>query len=90
MIKISGTNRFKRSFKKLSPDIKNSFDKQLEKFLSHPKFPFHESLRIKGIQGRRGIFEMTVTMGIRATWQYTKQGVLFRNIGDHDEILKNP
>ena len=29
-------------------------------------------------------------MGIRMTWQYTDDGVLLRNIGEHDKTFKNP
>jgi mRNA interferase RelE/StbE len=47
----------------------------------------HPSLRVKGVQGKKGIFEMTVTMNIRATFEYIEDGVLFRNIGNHDERL---
>ncbi len=30
---------------------------------------------------------MTITMDIRATWQYIDDGILLRNIGKHDKTL---
>lgn len=52
--------------------------------------PNHPSLRTKKIQGQRYIFEATVTMNIRLTWQYYKDGILLRKIGEHDKTLKDP
>lgn len=82
------SKRFERNFKKLPQEIRDVFYNQLKKFRnSHPNL--HPSLRVKGVQGKKGIYEMTVTMDIRATFEYTEDGILFRNIGDHDETLKN-
>ncbi|CAB1247241.1 hypothetical protein CLOSBL3_11535 [Clostridiaceae bacterium BL-3] len=39
----------------------------------------HPSLRIKRIQGSKDIFEMTIKMSIRVTWQYTDNRILLRN-----------
>ncbi len=89
-MQIKYTPRFTRCYRKLSQDIKSDFKKQMELFLEKPTPPFHPSLRIKGIQGSKGIFEMTITMGVRMSWQFVKGGVLLRNIGEHDEVLKNP
>lgn len=89
LISFNRSIRFERNFKKLPHEVKEAFYKQLQKFkMSHPNL--HPSLRVKGVQGKKGVYEMTVTMEIRATFEYTKDGVLFRNIGsDHDETLKN-
>lgn len=82
------SKRFERNFKKLPQEIKDAFYSQLKKFrTSHPNL--HPSLRVKGVQGKKGIYEMTVTMDIRVTFEYAEDGMLFRNIGDHDETLKN-
>lgn len=86
---FNSSKRFDRNFKKLPQEIKDAFYKQLQRFKSsHPDL--HPSLRIKGVQGTKGVYEMTVTMGIRATFEYIEDGVLFRNIGDdHDDVIKN-
>ena len=63
---------------------------QLEKFLllieSNPQ---HPSLRTKKIQGTDEIFEASITMGIRVTFQYIKPDTIYlRNVGEHDKTLK--
>lgn len=86
---IERTDKFKREYKKLPDDVKKSFKKQFSRFIEHPYAEFHPSLRIKRIQGTNNIFEMTVTMSIRVTWQYIDNGVLLRRIGKHDKTLSN-
>lgn len=46
--------------------------------------------RTNKIRGQDNIFEASITMDIRMTWQYTEDGILLRNIGKHDKTLKNP
>ena len=63
---------------------------QLEKFLllieSNPQ---HPSLRTKKIQGTDEIFEASITMGIRVTFQYIKPDTIYlRNVGEHNKTLK--
>ena len=45
------------------------------------------NIRVKDVQGKKGIYEMTVTTDVRATFEYIEDGVLFRNIGSHDETI---
>ena len=89
-MKISYSTRFTKNFKKLSVTVQKSFENQFGKFLNNPLPPFHPSLRIKRVKGTNGIFEMTITMGIRLTWEHTEKGILLRNIGEHDKTLKIP
>jgi mRNA interferase RelE/StbE len=84
------TERFRRSYQKLPPNVQVDFKKQMQKLLSNPTPPFHPSLRIKKIQGTGGIFELTVNMGTRLTFEFTQDGILLRNIGEHDLTLKSP
>jgi hypothetical protein len=51
--------------------------------------PMHPSLCTKRVQGTQNILEASVNMNIRMTWQYVESGILLRNIGEHDETLKN-
>jgi mRNA interferase RelE/StbE len=62
-----------------------------EKLILVSQNPRHPSLRTKKIKGRKDIFEITITMGIRLTWQYLKEDtMLLRKVGPHDKTLKNP
>ena len=89
-MQIKYTPRFTRCYKKLSEKTKKHFEKQMDLFLKNPNPPFYPSLRIKRVQKTESIFEMTITMAVRMTWEYTKTGILLRNIGEHDEVLKKP
>ena len=87
---IERTDKFKKEYKKLPENIKKAFKKQFVVFIEHPSHKFHPSLRVKRVQGTSNIFEMTITMSTRMTWQYTEEGILLRNIGNHDKTLSNP
>ena len=52
--------------------------------------PSHPSLRIKKIQGTEGIFECSISMSIRMTWEYCDGKILLRAVGEHDYTLENP
>lgn len=86
-MKIYYSQLFKEKVNKLPPDVKKILKKKLELLLQNP---YHPSLRTKKIQGTKDIFETTITMGIRLTWQYKDDGIILRNIGEQDKTLKNP
>ena len=86
-MKIQYTELFRKKVEILPVDIKKALRIKLELMVENPR---HPSLRTKKIQGQEGIFEASVTMGIRMTWQYTEGGILLRNTGEHDTTLKNP
>lgn len=52
--------------------------------------PFHPSLRAKRIQGTLDIWEASVTMKVRLTFQIHEDTLYLRVIGDHDATLKRP
>ncbi len=81
------TERFKKSYNKLSKDVQKALGKQLSLM---SKNPHHPSLRTKKVQGTKDIFECTVSMSVRMTWQYSDASIVLRVIGDHDEVLKKP
>jgi mRNA interferase RelE/StbE len=85
-MKIHYSDKFREKVEKLPQDIKKLLRNKLEIMIDNPR---HPSLRSKEIQGQANIFEASVTMGIRITWQYTDDGILLRNIGDHDKTLKD-
>ena len=85
-MEILYTNRFKKDFKKLSQQIQKIVK---EKIVIMQDNPMHPSLRTKKIKGSRDIFECSVNMGIRITWQYDNQDILLRTVGEHDITLKH-
>lgn len=86
-MKISYSENFRTAVQSLSPEIKRQLKRKLEIMINDPS---HPSLRSKKIQGTGNIFEASVDMDIRMTWQYTPEGILLRNIGRQDQALKNP
>lgn len=87
MIKIHYTEYFVEKVSALSPEVKKALKKKLSLMMKNPR---HPSLRVKKIQGQEGIFEASITMSVRMTWQYTEDGILLRNIDEHDKALKKP
>lgn len=86
-MKIFYSSRFKKDYRSLSPEEKKQFKKKAKLMIENLK---HPSLRIKKIQGRKGIFETSISMAIRLTWQFVKDGIYLRSIGPHDKTLNNP
>jgi hypothetical protein len=89
--------RCRQDFEALSADEKKRFLQAVEKFvedLEHGR-GFRPGLRVKGIHGARGIFEMTWADDGRATFEYgapVREGqvhVVWRRIGSHT-IFSNP
>ena len=89
MPKIGRSDRFIKELKKLV--VKGIVDiGQVEKFLRLiADEPRHPSLRVKKIQGTTDIFEASVNMAIRVTFQFIKPETIYlRNIGEYDMTLK--
>ncbi len=78
---------FLQSVKDLPDEAKRTLRKKLDIIADNPR---HPSLRTKKIKGREDVFEATITMAIRLTWEYYEDGILLRNIGGHDRTLKRP
>ena len=51
--------------------------------------PAHPSLRVKRVQGTESIWEMSVTMNYRITFEITEERIVLRRIGTHD-VLRKP
>lgn len=81
------SNLFKEKTKLLDPNVKKALKNKLELMDQNPK---HPSLRTKKIKGVSDIYEARITTTYRMTWQYYQDGILLRNIGEHDKTLKNP
>ena len=77
---------FEKSFARLPKEIR---DAAYEKFELLLKDPSHPSLRVKKIKGSDYIWEMSVTMNYRVTFQVNVEEVVLRKIGTHD-VLRKP
>ena len=91
MFELEMTNRFRKSYKKLHPNEQKAIKDSL--VLLADSTPFHPSLRTKSIQGTKAVFEASVNMDIRISWEYhseVENTLLLRNCGHHDELLNKP
>jgi mRNA-degrading endonuclease YafQ of YafQ-DinJ toxin-antitoxin module len=87
-MKFIYSDYFIENVSKLSYEVRKILKEKLSLMYRNPR---HPSLRVKKIQGQEDIFEASITMDIRMTWQYIKKDViLLRKIGRHDKTLKNP
>ena len=84
--KIKFSRPFEKSFFKLPGEIREAAYEKLGIFL---KDPSHPSLRVKKVKGTDTIWEMSVTMNYRITFQVGEEEIFLRHIGTHD-ILRRP
>ncbi len=77
---------FEKLFARLPKEIRDTAYDKWELFL---KDPSHPSLRVKKIKGSDYIWEMSVTMNYRITFQISETEIVLRKIGTHD-ILRTP
>lgn len=85
------TDRFRRDFAKLTAQQKAAFGSAASEFVADlSSGTFRSGLRVKGVQGAEGVFEMTWADDGRATFEYGpeiregEQHVIWRRIGTHD------
>lgn len=86
-MRIERTDAFKRDFQHLPAHIQELFEKKIRLFVQDIK---HPSLRVRKMQGHKNRWEASINMFYRFTFQIHKDHYLFRRIGPHDDVLKNP
>lgn len=84
---IIRSNHFEKCFKRLPKDIQETFAKKIKLLISSNMA--HPSLRVKKIQGTQLIWEASITMNYRITFELIEGGILLRRIGTHN-ILNTP
>lgn len=90
-MKIRSLDCFKKAYKKLPANIQKKIAKNLELLLSNPR---HPSLNVKKLVTNYDpdIWYLRVDIFYRLTFQIDKEEEIYilRNVGRHDETLKNP
>lgn len=84
--KLVFTKPFEKYFCALPKEIREATYEKLDLFLKSPQ---HPSLRVKKMRGTKDIWEMTITMRYRLTFEQSEEEIFLRKIGTHD-ILSNP
>jgi hypothetical protein len=92
------TERFKKDYADLDPEDRKRFERVVrEQFVADfdRGQGFRPGIRFRGVQGTRGVYEMTWAPDGRATWQYGAERspgmphVIWRRIGTHD-VFRTP
>lgn len=86
-MKINRSSRFKRSFKKLPPKIKEDFDQRIKIFFNDP---FTSSLRTHKLKGNLAdYYAFYLKDGYRVLFDFIGENtVVLVNIGSHDDYSK--
>ena len=79
--KLTLSKPFEKFFARLPRDIRDTTYEKLGLLLKNPSRP---SLRVKKIKGVQGIWEMSVTMNYRITFEVLEEEIYLRKIGTHD------
>lgn len=77
------SEKAKKAYKKLPPDLKKKTDKQFQYLRENPS---HSSLRIKKMQGVER-WEGRISKSYRFTFEKENDSCTIRTIGPHDEGL---
>jgi hypothetical protein len=86
--------RFIRDYQNLSIDQKPAFREAVKKFIEDLEAGqgFREGLRVKGVKGAPGVYEMTWADDGRATFSYGdsihegQPHIVWRRVGTHDVL----
>jgi len=88
MPRILTTDTFEKLFLKLPHEIQLKTGKAIRLLAENPK---HPSLRSKPIQGAPWVYEASIDMHYRMSYERLPgDRLLLRVVGRHDEVLKNP
>lgn len=87
-LRLTLTERFRKSALELEPDVREKLKKQLDLLAADPR---HPSLRVKKIKGTGSVFEARVDRDVRFTFEYGgRHEIILRVVGPHDPTLKKP
>lgn len=85
-MKVIATRSFEKDYATLPTITRDIADKKLLLFIQNTR---HPSLRVKKMEGPRDIWEGSITMSYRFTFQIVGNAYILRRIGTHD-ILRRP
>jgi mRNA-degrading endonuclease RelE of RelBE toxin-antitoxin system len=86
-MRIEMTERFLRAYRALEANDARRVDRAPRLLADDPR---QAGLRVKRIQGRTGLWEARASDSLRLTFEMQGDAILLRNVGVHDDTLKNP
>ena len=81
------TERFKKAAARLPREIQAKAAKAFTLFKENPR---HPSLGVKRVQGLPGVWEGRIDVHYRFTFHYEDDVCIFRNIGPHAIVEREP
>jgi mRNA interferase RelE/StbE len=84
---IGRSDQFKKAWTQLSEADKKLARKAIEMMLEDMRYP---SLRIKKVKGAGDVWEARASYSMRITFELAQDTIILRNIGKHDDVLKQP
>jgi mRNA interferase RelE/StbE len=84
-LKVFRTDFFKQDLQRLPAEIQNRAEKAIRLLAETPR---HPSLRAKKLKGLEDIWEASVSMSYRITYQTAGDTLTLRRIGTHDILKK--
>jgi len=81
------TERFRRAYRSLSAQDRQRVQKALRLIESDLR---HPSLRVKRIQGTDRLWEARASRSLRITFEVDAKTLTLRNVGHHQDALRNP
>lgn len=79
-MKIRRTDRFKKDYRRLPPDIQSRLDEKLRFLVRDPR---HPSLRIHKLRRVEGIWEFSVTTNYRVVFEMEGEYCVLLGAGPH-------
>jgi mRNA interferase RelE/StbE len=86
-VKVDISSRFEKAYSKITPELRVRFEEKLRLLVSSDLR--HPSLRIKKIKGVEGIYEASIDMDHRFTFEKIEGGIRLRVIGPH-KVVERP
>lgn len=84
---VEFTPRFERAYRKLTPEVQARFEEKMRLLIASNLG--HPSLRIKKVKGSGNIWEASIDMNHRFTFEPIEGGIRLRVIGPH-KVVENP
>ena len=81
---LNFTKQFVRDYRRLPFQIQKQTDKKLEFLLADMR---HPSLRVHKIKGQNEVWEGSITMNYRFTFQIIGERYFMRRVGAHDILF---
>ena len=86
-MRLQYTQRFERAYSSLEADDAARVARAIHLLARDVR---HPGLRVKKVQGTSDIWEARASHSLRLTFELHEDLLILRNVGPHDQVLKNP